>query len=47
MTGRSILALFVGLLGTIATIITAMQSAYKLDTKAEMFRECGLHPALP
>jgi hypothetical protein len=38
MIGRSMLALFVGLLGTIATIITAMQSAYKLDTKAEMFR---------
>lgn len=41
MTGRSILALFVGLLGTIATIITAMQSAYKLDTKAEMFRNAA------
>lgn len=37
-TIRSILALFVGLLGTITTIITAMKAAYKYDTKAEMFR---------
>ena len=31
-------SLTVGFLGTCATIITALQSAYKFDTKAEMFR---------
>ena len=31
-------SLVVGFLGTCATIITALQSAYKFDTKAEMFR---------
>ena len=35
--GKNI-SLFVGALGTCATIITAMQSAYKFDTKAEAFR---------
>mmetsp|Transcript_32871 Transcript_32871/g.65483 ORF Transcript_32871/g.65483 Transcript_32871/m.65483 type:complete len:394 (+) Transcript_32871:1-1182(+) len=35
------IALTVGFLGTLATILTALQSAYKYDVKAEMFRSAA------
>jgi hypothetical protein len=36
------ISLSVGFLGTLATILTALQAAYKFDTMAETFRSASL-----